>query len=135
MKEHSYLDSIIHFAYVLLRMLEKYSKTKAFMFIRKRKNTHKKRKERQAASQANADREQRKIPEEYGDEGEEAFAPDEDAPSYAEHAFTFQSFEKVRSFFEGDRWEVRLMDLRWVEICPRSGGQYSPYLPRTVLGI
>ncbi|AAW44173.2 conserved hypothetical protein [Cryptococcus deneoformans JEC21] len=90
----AYLDSIIHFAYVLLRMLEKYSKTKAFMFIRKRKNTHKKRKERQAASQANADREQRKIPEEYGDEGEEAFAPDEDAPSYAEHAFTFQSFEK-----------------------------------------
>ncbi|OXG18463.1 topoisomerase 1-associated factor 1, partial [Cryptococcus neoformans Tu259-1] len=89
-----YLDSIIHFAYVLLRMLEKYSKTKAFMFIRKRKNTHKKRKEQQAASQANAEGEQRKIPEEYGNEEEEAFAPDEDAPSYAEHAFTFQSFEK-----------------------------------------
>lgn len=83
-------------------MLEKYSKTKAFMFIRKRKNTHKKRKEQQAASQANAEGEQRKIPEEYGNE-EEAFAPDEDAPSYAEHAFTFQSFEKVSSFFEGDR--------------------------------
>ncbi|KIR40249.1 topoisomerase 1-associated factor 1 [Cryptococcus deuterogattii 99/473] len=94
----AYLDSVIHFAYVLLRMLEKYSKTKAFMFIRKRKNTHKKRKERQTASQANTEREQqgesRRIPEEYGDEEEEAFAPDQDAPSYAEHAFTFQSFEK-----------------------------------------
>lgn len=87
-------------------MLEKYSKTKAFMFIRKRKNKHKKLKERQAASQANADREQqgesRRIPEEYGDEEEEAFAPDQDAPSYAEHAFTFQSFEKVSSFSKGD---------------------------------
>lgn len=106
MRKHSYLDSVIHFAYVLLRMLEKYSKTKAFMFIRKRKNKHKKRKERQAASQANADREQqgesRRIPEEYGDEEEEAFAPDQDAPSYAEHAFTFQSFEKVSSFSKGD---------------------------------
>ncbi|KIY30807.1 topoisomerase 1-associated factor 1 [Cryptococcus gattii E566] len=94
----AYLDSVIHFAYVLLRMLEKYSKTKAFMFIRKRKNTHKKRKERQAASQANADREQqgesRRIPEEYEDEEEGAFDPDQDGPSYAEHAFTFQSFEK-----------------------------------------
>jgi hypothetical protein len=33
----SYLDSVIHFAYVLLRMLEKYSKNKAYMYVRKKR--------------------------------------------------------------------------------------------------
>lgn len=39
-----YLDSVIHLSYVLLRMLEKYSKSKAFMYVRKKKSKAKKRK-------------------------------------------------------------------------------------------
>ncbi|WVO15560.1 hypothetical protein L204_103220 [Cryptococcus depauperatus] len=91
----AYLDSIINFAYVLLRMLERYSKTKAFMFIRKRKNTHKKRKAEQVAARTHDDQEERKrIPEEYGDEEDEVLVEKQEGPSYEEHAFTFQSFEK-----------------------------------------
>lgn len=33
-----YLDSVIHLSYVLLRMLEKYSKSKAYMYVRKKKS-------------------------------------------------------------------------------------------------
>ncbi|WWD21366.1 hypothetical protein CI109_105851 [Kwoniella shandongensis] len=86
----AYLDSVIHFAYVLLRMLEKYSKTKAFMFVRKRKAARKKRK--QAVEDPNGTA--GGIPEEYGNEEEADLEPDKEAPSYAEHAFTFQAFEK-----------------------------------------
>lgn len=32
-----YLDSVMHLAYTLLRMLEKYSKSKAYMYVRKKK--------------------------------------------------------------------------------------------------
>ncbi|ODO09506.1 topoisomerase 1-associated factor 1 [Cryptococcus amylolentus CBS 6273] len=90
----AYLDSIIHFAYVLLRMLERYSKTKSFMFIRKRKNTHRKRKEQQVDPNDSEEVRRRTIPEEYGNEEEADQGPDQDAPSYEEHAFTFQGFEK-----------------------------------------
>ncbi|WWC91099.1 uncharacterized protein L201_006040 [Kwoniella dendrophila CBS 6074] len=86
----AYLDSVVHFAYVLLRMLEKYSKNKGYMFIRKRKAARKKRKEAEKANEPNASG----MPEEYGNEEEEALQPDEQAPSYAEHAFTFKTFEK-----------------------------------------
>ncbi|WWC73002.1 uncharacterized protein I206_106966 [Kwoniella pini CBS 10737] len=88
----AYLDSVIHFAYVLLRMLEKYSKNKAFMFIRKKKAARKKRKQRDEAMKEPESA--NKIPEDYGNEEEEAFGPDAEAPSYAEHAFTFKAFEK-----------------------------------------
>ncbi|ODO06093.1 topoisomerase 1-associated factor 1 [Cryptococcus wingfieldii CBS 7118] len=90
----AYLDSIIHFAYVLLRMLERYSKTKSFMFIRKRKNTHRKRKEQQVDPNDSEEVRRRNIPEEYGNEEEADQGPDQDAPTYEEHAFTFQGFEK-----------------------------------------
>ncbi|OCF42971.1 topoisomerase 1-associated factor 1 [Kwoniella heveanensis CBS 569] len=85
----AYLDSVIHFAYVLLRMLEKFSKNKAFMFIRKKKAARKKRQQNlQNPAESSG------MPEEYGNEEEEALGPDQEAPSYAEHAFTFQAFEK-----------------------------------------
>ncbi|KAK8843979.1 hypothetical protein IAR55_006771 [Kwoniella newhampshirensis] len=87
----AYLDSVIHFAYVLLRMLEKYSKTKAFMFVRKRKAARKKRKQ---AEDPNDTAGASGMPEEYGNEDEAELEPDKEAPSYAEHAFTFQAFEK-----------------------------------------
>ncbi|WVF65442.1 hypothetical protein IAT40_000170 [Kwoniella sp. CBS 6097] len=86
----AYLDSVIHFAYVLLRMLEKFSKNKAFMFIRKKKAARKKRQQNQQDPTESSG-----MPEEYGNEEEEALGgADQDAPSYAEHAFTFQAFEK-----------------------------------------
>ncbi|WVW79467.1 hypothetical protein I302_101436 [Kwoniella bestiolae CBS 10118] len=88
----AYLDSVIHFAYVLLRMLEKYSKNKAFMFIRKKKAARKKRKEAEQSNEPNPDGSG--MPEEYGNEEEEALQPDKEAPSYAEHAFTFKTFER-----------------------------------------
>jgi replication fork protection complex subunit Tof1/Swi1 len=37
MHVYRYLDAVVHLAYVLLRMLEKYSKTNAYMYVRKRK--------------------------------------------------------------------------------------------------
>jgi replication fork protection complex subunit Tof1/Swi1 len=86
----AYLGSIIHFAYVLLRMLEKYSKTKSFMFVRKRKAQRKKKK---AAEEAAASG--RPVPdaedENVGSDGE----ADRDAPSYGEHQFKFRDFEMV----------------------------------------
>lgn len=88
-----YLESIVHFAYVLLRMLDKYSKNKTFMFMRKRKASRKKRlgaEKAKAATDGEAP-----IPEEYAYSEEEDNVPDKEAPSYAEHAFTFAAFEKV----------------------------------------
>ena len=86
----AYLGSIIHFAYVLLRMLEKYSRTKNFMFVRKRKAQRRK---KRAAEEAAASG--RPVPEaeeeEVGSDGE----PDKDAPSYGEHQFKFKEFEMV----------------------------------------
>ena len=70
-------------------MLEKYSKAKAFMFVRKRKAARKKRK------QEDAQLRQGSMPLEYGGEEEVDSEADREAPTYAEHAFTFASFEKV----------------------------------------
>jgi replication fork protection complex subunit Tof1/Swi1 len=72
-------------------MLEKYSKNKSYMFVRKRRAARHKRKAAGAREGSTA------IAEDYGDEDEEAalLEADKDMPSYAEHAFTFQSFEKV----------------------------------------
>jgi len=88
----SYLDSVVHFAYVLLRMLEKYSKNKSYMFVRKRRAAKSKRKSNEGRDGSAP------IAEDYDQEDEEAalLEADKDMPSYAEHAFTFQSFEKVR---------------------------------------
>lgn len=34
-----FLESIVHLAYVFLRMLENFSKSKAYMFVRKRQSS------------------------------------------------------------------------------------------------
>ena len=83
----TFLDCTIHFAYVLLRMLEKYSKTKTYMFVRKKQRPVRR---RQLKGDDTAP-----IPEEY--ENEEEVEPEPDAPSYKEHVFTFTAFEKVRN--------------------------------------
>ena len=36
-QSNKFLDAIVHLAYVMLRMVEKYSKSKAYMFVRKKK--------------------------------------------------------------------------------------------------
>jgi replication fork protection complex subunit Tof1/Swi1 len=73
-------------------MLEKYSKTKSFMFIRKRKAARRKRKLTQDTP---GEEGSSAIPQDEEEEGEGDGGADRDAPSYREHAFTFQSFEKV----------------------------------------
>jgi replication fork protection complex subunit Tof1/Swi1 len=84
-----YLDSVINFAYVLLRMLERYSKTKSFMYVRKRKAARKKRKEQAENPDGTLP-----VPDE-DVEHEEDLQAEKDMPSYAEHAFTFTAFERV----------------------------------------
>ena len=60
------------------------------MFVRKRKAARKKRKQIENSSMAPS------MPEEYaGDEEGDAEA-DRDIPSYADHQFTFATFETVR---------------------------------------
>lgn len=82
-----YLESVITFAYVLLKMLERYSKNKQFMFVKK---TTKRKK-----NKAQTDRDGvAPVPEEYENDSEDEGVPDDDAPSYAEHTFTFTKFEK-----------------------------------------
>ncbi|KAI9636791.1 topoisomerase 1-associated factor 1 [Dioszegia hungarica] len=87
----AYLDSVVHFAYVLLRMLEKYSKNKGFMYVRKKKARRAVRKRKEDATEAG-----KEVPEEYVDEEEVAgvMEGDKDLPSYAEHQFTFTAFEQ-----------------------------------------
>lgn len=83
----SYLESVITFAYVLLKMLERYSKNKTFMFVRKSAKRKK--------NKAQADRDGvAPVPEEYEGDSEDEGVPDDDEPNYAEHTFTFTKFEK-----------------------------------------
>jgi replication fork protection complex subunit Tof1/Swi1 len=77
----AYLDSVIHFAYVLLRMLEKHSKEKGFMLVRKKKARARKKKQ---------------IAEGREEDGEEE-GLEKDMPTYAEHQFEFATFEQVRA--------------------------------------
>ncbi|CED82764.1 timeless-domain-containing protein [Phaffia rhodozyma] len=82
LQSRDYLDSVIHFACVLLRMLEKYSKGNAYMFFRKKKAQRAKRK-RAAAGKEGEEGEE-------NDDEEEALHP---ASKFAEHAFQFTEFE------------------------------------------
>lgn len=90
----SYLEAVITFGYTLFRNLERYSKSQAYMFVRKRKPKRKKIPRRRGSGEA-------PIPEEYGNDEEEGMSDDErEKPEYAEHKFTFTSFEKVISSSE-----------------------------------
>ena len=74
-------------------MLERYSKTKSFMYVRKRKAARKKRKEA-------AENQDGTLPVPDEDvEHEEDIQAEKDMPSYAEHAFTFTAFERVSHGF------------------------------------
>jgi replication fork protection complex subunit Tof1/Swi1 len=76
-------------------MLERYSKTKSFMFVRKRKAARKKRKEQAENPESET---VGSVPDE---ENEEDIQAERDMPSYAEHAFTFTAFERVSRVLTG----------------------------------
>lgn len=87
----AYLDAIIHFAYVLLRMLEKYSKNNTFMFVRKRRAAQDKRRARGSGVEDDAFD---GVPDEEDDVEEGEGLAERSLPSYREHTFTFQAFER-----------------------------------------
>lgn len=110
----AYLDSVIHFAYVLLRMLEKYSKNKGYMFVRKKKARRAKKKAAQDAAEQG-----KEMPEEYA-EDEGALEEDKEGPSYAEHQFTFNAFEQVSLVLS----VYGTIELKVVAICARRRNKY-----------
>ncbi|GAA5823835.1 hypothetical protein JCM5353_006373 [Sporobolomyces roseus] len=87
-QSYKYLDSVITLSYTLLRMLEKYSKSKAYMYVRKKK----------------AGRAAKKKTNKEGDEnGEDGMGMGEDEEeeeiargtvSFGEHSFQFEKFEQ-----------------------------------------
>ncbi|KAM0788302.1 hypothetical protein ACM66B_001445 [Microbotryomycetes sp. NB124-2] len=72
-QSNRYLDSTIHLAYTLLRTLEKYSKTKAFMFVRKKQKARAKRRN--------------------GEDGDEEDEVERQTTSFQDHAFQFEQYE------------------------------------------
>lgn len=87
----SYLDSIMNLTYVLLRMLERYSKNNEFMFVRKKKKRAAKRRKQRRHRQT--EEEGGPIDEASDDEGGDAESRKAD---FATHSFQFANFEAVR---------------------------------------
>ncbi|GAA6000092.1 Tof1p [Rhodotorula paludigena] len=88
-QSYKYLDAVLNLAYTLLRMLEKYSKSKAYMYVRKKK-----------AGRA-AKKKKKQVDENGGDglgmeaeEDEEELEIDAGTVSFGEHAFQFEKFEQ-----------------------------------------
>lgn len=79
-----YLDSIVHLAFVVLKMLERFSKSKDRMYVRKRRKARPKRK---AAGEGEEGEEEQRD--------EEEIEIDEGTVDYAEKAFQFEQFEAV----------------------------------------
>ncbi|CAK9781717.1 hypothetical protein CC85DRAFT_324759 [Cutaneotrichosporon oleaginosum] len=88
-QSYSYLSSVVAFAYTLFRTLEKYSKSQAYMFVRKRKPAR-----RKLPPPSSSGGDGAAIPEEYRDDEEEDMEEERDRPEFAEHKFTFEAFER-----------------------------------------
>ncbi|BGP30852.1 Topoisomerase 1-associated factor 1 [Rhodotorula toruloides] len=92
-QSYKYLDSVMHLAYTLLRMLEKYSKSKAYMYVRKKKAgraaAKKKRQKNKSADENEGDG--LGMGEEEDEEQEEV---EQSAVTFGEHAFQFEKFEQ-----------------------------------------
>ncbi|GAA5935882.1 Tof1p [Sporobolomyces koalae] len=86
-QSYKYLDSTITLAYTLLRMLEKFSKSKAYMYVRKKKA-------------GRAGKKKSKAGDENGEDGlglghdEEEEEIERGTVSFGEHAFQFEKFEQ-----------------------------------------
>lgn len=96
MRAHSYLDAIVHLTYVLMRMLEKYSKNTDAMYVRKKKKSAKRKSKGATVPPAlirDVD-----TPTEAEDGVQHDMPSEEDEPklTYAEHAFHFDRYEQVR---------------------------------------
>jgi hypothetical protein len=100
-----YLDSVINLSYVLLRMLEKYSKSKAYMYVRKKRSRAGKKRKNKSKGESHPasfstwtdvlyDVEEEGEGLGQGDDEEEEM--DSGALTYGEHAFEFEKFEAVR---------------------------------------
>jgi replication fork protection complex subunit Tof1/Swi1 len=85
-----YLDSIINLNYVLLRMLEKYSKNKNYMYVRKK--AHKRAKQKKAKALAAAGDDEEEAARIMDEEEEEIEAAKQ---HYDEHQFEFEEYERV----------------------------------------
>ncbi|KAH8930022.1 hypothetical protein BT69DRAFT_1275789 [Atractiella rhizophila] len=81
-----YLNSVVQLAFVLLRMLEKYSKSKAHMYIRKKTIRRNKKKAKKSADE----KIEAELPLAMEEEDGEIETGEN---SYREHAFTFEVFE------------------------------------------
>ncbi|RUP49856.1 timeless protein-domain-containing protein [Jimgerdemannia flammicorona] len=106
-----FLKSAIELAHVLLKMLERYAKSKRFMFVRKKKAAPKKKKApgQTDGSAATSDlgevlagaepKEQEQEQEQEQEEEEEEEDPEarrERKAAYAEHVFQLEKFERLR---------------------------------------
>lgn len=89
-----YLDSIINLNYVLLRMLEKYSKNKNYMYVRKK--AHKRAKQKKAKALAAAGDDEDEAARIMDEEEEEIEAAKQ---HYDEHQFEFEEYERVSLSF------------------------------------
>ncbi|GAA5948542.1 hypothetical protein JCM3765_004917 [Sporobolomyces pararoseus] len=88
-QSYKYLDSVITLSYTLLRMLEKYSKSKAYMYVRKKKAG------RAAKKKKNKDRTEENAEDGLGmGENEEEEEIARGTVSFGEHAFQFEKFEQ-----------------------------------------
>ncbi|GAA5828412.1 hypothetical protein JCM11251_006233 [Rhodosporidiobolus azoricus] len=89
-QSYRYLDAVMNLSYTLLRMLEKYSKSKAYMFVRKKKagRAARKKKRQQATDEDAGDGLG------MGDEDEEELEVEQGTVSFKEHAFQFEKFEQ-----------------------------------------
>ncbi|TNY24515.1 timeless protein-domain-containing protein [Rhodotorula diobovata] len=90
-QSYKYLDAVLNLAYTLLRMLEKYSKSKAYMYVRKKKakKAASKRKKPDGADETEGDGLGMG-----GGEDEEELEVESGTVSFGEHAFQFEKFEQ-----------------------------------------
>jgi replication fork protection complex subunit Tof1/Swi1 len=130
-KEQSigFLEAVVTFAYVLLRMLERYSKTRSFMMVRKRQAARNKRKAKDKVP--GGDEAQGTMPEEYGNEEDEEYERGhKEETRYKEHQFTFKAFEMVSGMLTAAS-RAEAAD-RGTAFRSRGSGQHSASLPRTL---
>ena len=118
-----YLDTVIHLASILLKMLERYSKNTNYMFVRKRAAKNAKQKKAQGQSSRAAvcgadilaDNSVHRSPritsangadEDDMDEEEAEIEQAEQGNTYKEHKFTFESMERVRGPLDRESYHV-----------------------------
>ncbi|BGP23540.1 replication fork protection complex subunit Tof1/Swi1 [Rhodotorula toruloides] len=93
-QSYKYLDAVIHLAYTLLRMLEKYSKSKAYMYVRKKKAGRAAAKKKRQKNKNTDENDGDGLGMGEAEEDEEQEEVEQSAVSFGEHAFQFEKFEQ-----------------------------------------